>query len=170
MQQIDYLYKKEGSNEKSIKSVERFPVFKQIPFSRKCPFGHLSGEKFNFKTFLARFWFKLITGGNLTIYYTTDSEGRVTHTSYLIGKCFKFPFMSSSDFEIGPCYTRADYRGRGIYPSVLSYITQAQGINGNFYMLVNPCNASSIRGIEKAGFIRIGKTKKTRLKRYIKIV
>ena len=129
----------------------------------------MPGERASLKTLLARVWFRLISVGNLTIYYTTGPDNIITHTSYVIGKCFKFPFMKKGDYEIGPCFTHPQYRGQGIYPAVLRFITETISTKGDFYMLVKPANKSSIRGIEKAGFTRVGNTVKTKLKRYIQI-
>ena len=62
-----------------------------------------------------------------------------------------------------------DYRGKGIYPMVLRYISNSIGTDDTtFYMIVDAKNASSIRGVEKAGFKKCGVVKKMNFsKRYI---
>ena len=50
-----------------------------------------------------------------------DDERGQMHASYLLGKSFKFPFLGQDDYEIGPCVTRVDCRGRGLYPDVLRF-------------------------------------------------
>jgi len=59
---------------------------------------------------------------------------------------------------IGPCFTDPEYRGRGIYPHVLRHIASVLGARGYgpFYVHTSPDNAASIRGVEKAGFRRLG--------------
>ncbi|HET6429693.1 MAG TPA: GNAT family N-acetyltransferase [Phycisphaerae bacterium] len=59
---------------------------------------------------------------------------------------------------IGPCFTDPDYRGRGIYPRILRHIVTELGGRGYgpFYVHTSPANAASLRGIEKAGFLRLG--------------
>ena len=57
--------------------------------------------------------------GKSYIYYSKDNTGKVVHTSYVIPKCIKFPFLSDNDYEIGPCMTIPEYRRKGIYPEVL---------------------------------------------------
>lgn len=166
MQQIDCLYKKEGKKNNNIPTSTQ--VYSFVPFSRRYWRGKLPAEHINFKILLSRLWFKLISMGKLTIYYTTDTNGVVTHTSYVVGKCFKFPFLNVDDYEIGPCVTHPDYRGQGLFPMVLEYVTNTLG-GRNFYMLVDPHNIASVRGIEKAGFSRIGETQKTKFKRYVTI-
>ena len=76
--------------------------------------------------------------------------------------------MRKGDLEIGPCYTYLTFRGKGIYPKVLSKICAIRACGeGSFYMIVDESNIPSIKGIEKAGFIQCGKVKKGRfLKRY----
>ena len=107
--------------------------------------------------------------GKSYIYYSKDNTGKVVHTSYVIPKCIKFPFLSDNDYEIGPCMTIPEYRGKGIYPQVLNYITYSCGRDTKFYMLVNPTNESSIKGIKKANFKFCGKVIVTKLKQYQKI-
>lgn len=61
--------------------------------------------------------------------------------------------MAENDFEIGPCRTYPDFRGRGIYPIVIDHIVHNYGgEDTTFYMSVSMANTSSVRGIEKAGF------------------
>lgn len=84
---------------------------------------YISGEIKSFKITLIRLLFMIITFGKSYIYYCIDDSGKVIHTSYVIPKCIKFPFLSDNDYEIGPCMTISEYRGKGIYPQVLSYIT-----------------------------------------------
>ena len=79
----------------------------------------------------------------------------IAHESCVIGKNFKFPFLSKTEAEIGPCFTYPQFRGKGIYPYVLKKILSEGGYNG-YYMLVHEDNTASIKGIEKAGFKRVG--------------
>lgn len=120
------------------------------------------------KNRLSRIWFWLITGGKAKIAYV-ERDGQMVHTSYVLPKCFKFPFMKKGDFEIGPCVTAQEYRGQGIYPSVLKYIISNYGDDSaRFYMIVSDTNAASIRGIEKAGFKRSAILRKTPItKKYV---
>lgn len=119
-------------------------------------------EEKGFKVCLSRIWFWFITGGKTKVVYV-EKDGKVIHTSLVVSKCFKFPFMIKGDYEIGPCVTKAEYRGQGVYPSVLNHITSSYGDEGtNFYMLVHETNLPSIRGVEKAGFERISTVEKSK--------
>jgi hypothetical protein len=127
----------------------------------------IKGEKISLRTAVARCFFAILTFGKASIFYLTDSNDELIHTSYLIPYCFKFPFMKKYDFEIGPCYTHPKYRGNGIYPMVLLNICFIyKGYNTVFYMIIDEKNKSSIRGVEKAGFIKCGKVYKNKSKRY----
>lgn len=159
---IYYLYDKKGGGGPCSLQVYHF-----VPFSKECPFGKLPNEHLSLKTYLARAWFTLISKGNIVIYYTLAADGTVTHTSYLLRKIFKFPFMSDKDYHIGPCFTHPDYRGQNIYPSVLNFIGQSISSDNHISMLIRPANKSSIRGAEKAGFVCIGEVYKTKIKRYL---
>ena len=105
----------------------------------------------------------LITWGKYKKVVVLDEENAVVHTTCVIGKCFKFPFLSRTSAEIGPCQTREDFRGRGIYPTVLNYVL-CSGEYQEYYMLVAESNLASVRGIEKAGFQRIGSIAQHRMR------
>ena len=54
--------------------------------------------------------------------------------------------------------TMAEFRGRGIYPSLLQYILQYEGAKAErFWIIHAPENRASSRGIQKAGFRYLGK-------------
>lgn len=129
---------------------------------------YLPQENRSLKTTVVRFYFQLMTFGKARVFYVRDEKGNLMHTSYLVPKCFKFPFMKKNDYEIGPCYTYNDYRGKGIYPEVIRYITQNVGNSETiFYMVVDSENTPSIRGVLKAGFVHCGSIRKSRIfKRY----
>lgn len=121
----------------------------------------VKGEKPSFKNIVARLYFRLMAGKKYVIYYVLSPEGQVMHTSTVMPQCFKFRYLKENECEIGPCYTGKDFRGRGIYPTVLRHILSDYDAKA-FYMTVNKNNASSIRGIEKAGFERFGSIRKSR--------
>lgn len=127
----------------------------------------LQGENKGFKLLAVRCLFQIITFGKARV-YCCRYNGELVHTSYVIPKCYKFPFMSKWDYEIGPCFTYPKFRGKGIYPQILKYICSSIGTEKSvFYMIVDETNLPSIKGIEKAGFQRCGTIKVTRiLKKY----
>ena len=127
----------------------------------------LQGENKSFETLTVRCLFQIITFGKAKV-YCYRYNGELVHTSYLIPKCYKFPFLSKWDYEIGPCFIHPKWRGKGIYPQMLKYICSSIGTEKSvFYMIVDETNLPSIKGIEKAGFQRWGTIKVTKiLKRY----
>lgn len=117
----------------------------------------LPGESRHPKIALSRIYFWLLSRGKLKIYYILSEDGQVAHTSFVVPRCGKFPFLGQKDYEIGPCQTAEEYRGKGLYGMALHRITSEKGNEqADFYMLVSEDNAASIRGIEKAGFSRDG--------------
>ena len=131
---------------------------------------YISGENKNIKKSLLRMMFSLISMGKAKIFYCKNNKGEIIHTSLVVPKCWKFPFLDKDDYEIGPCITNEQYRGNGIYPQILNYIVHSHGNkNTKFYMFVAKDNIPSIHGIEKAGFIRCGEANVTKLKQYRRI-
>ncbi len=110
------------------------------------------------------FLFFISSAGKQKIKYLRDSKG-IVHYSFVIPYCAKFSFMKKEDYQIGPCWTREEQRGKGIYVDMLTQITKEITQirpQANIYMLVRKQNSSSIKGIEKADFKKVGVCKKTR--------
>ena len=128
-------------------------------FVRAYKSQHLSAKKL-----MENIYWWLISKGKYSVWCAYDM-GTVIHTSYVIPKCFKFPFLNDSDYEVGPCNTDKQYRGKGIYPAVLTKIIQS---SETYYMIIDDMNIPSIRGASKAGFKALpGKIRTNCLKRYI---
>ena len=116
----------------------------------------LSGEARSAKAAISRLLFQRTSRGKAKIYYLNDGD-ELMHTSYVVPKCSKFPFLGTNDYEIGPCYTYPAHRGKGIYPKMLQWICNCVGNDDTvFYMIVDESNIASIKGIEKAGLKRCG--------------
>lgn len=106
-------------------------------------------------------WF-FFTFGKYKIVYVYDGE-KLIHYTHAIPKFWKFSFMSNNDLEIGPCWTDEKYRGQGIYPYIIQQITKKDIEDRNWFMIVDKNNIASIKGMEKAGFEKVGQVKKTKL-------
>lgn len=73
--------------------------------------------------------------------------------------------LGEREAEIKFCLTLPALRGRGIYPTVIRKIMNylnSKGLN-RVYMCVHKDNHPSIRGIEKAGFRRVGEIRLRKL-------
>ena len=150
------LYRKKKETDKEYNSSE-IDVFSPSFLKGFC----IKGEKISIKTYLVRIYFWAITKGKIKIYYVKSTDGAIIHTSYVIPRCIKFPFLSENDFQIGPCTTHPDFRGRGIYPRVINHIVKTVGESDTvFSMTVDISNTPSIKGIEKAGFEKCGDVEK----------
>lgn len=124
----------------------------------------LPNEHLTLKTLLIRILFSALSKGALKIFYV-EEQGQVIHTSYLMPRCWKFPFIKQGDYHIGPCQTIPEYRGRGIYPAVLKEIVKSDK-NATYHIVVAESNKASVKGIVKAGFAPAGLLIVTPLKRY----
>lgn len=131
----------------------------------------IKSEELGTKNLMVRLMFYIITAGKAKIFYIDNDNGEIMHTSYVIPRCVKFPFMGKNDYQIGPCHTPQKYRGQGLYPRTVRYICSCLNEKEpTFYMIVHDSNKASIRGIEKAGFEKCGELYQSKiLKRYIKI-
>jgi len=88
-----------------------------------------------------------------TKYYITD-DGKSIHQSYVFPKVHVLKLIGKSGPAIGDCVTIPEYKGKSIYPFVINSIA-ADLFKLDYpqvFIIVNPQNASSIRGIEKAGY------------------
>lgn len=120
---------------------------------------------------LKSIYWNIITFGKVRAYAIRDDTGRIIHSSYVIPRCYKFPFLRGGeyhDIEIGLCVTDPEYRGRGLYPYVLTDILcHKLGETDRAYMIIDSDNISSIRGVMKTGFIRTAEIKKKGFKQYV---
>lgn len=87
--------------------------------------------------------------------YAVFDENKLAHVSFvfknnLLAKQLGF----KQALTIGECVTNANYRGQGIYPTILQQIRSDLSHN-ILIVFVHPSNLSSIKGIEKAGFKRL---------------
>ena len=77
----------------------------------------------------------------------------IVSKAVLISKVPIYRFFPKNGIHLCYCETIPESRGKGYYSLLLSYIqNDLQGTN--LYMMVEDSNFASIRGIEKAGFIR----------------
>lgn len=89
-----------------------------------------------------------------TRYEITDN-GLSVHRSFLFNRVHVLRLIGKKGPAVGDCVTIPEYKGRSIYPFVINYIAhellEKQKLS-EVFIIVNPDNAASIRGIEKAGF------------------
>jgi len=96
-------------------------------------------------------------------FFVAKDDGGIQHISWIYFHDHRNRLLSlgKREAEIKFCLTLPAARGRGIYPkillSALSYLNSC-GIQ-RVYICVHKDNNSSIRGIEKAGFTRVGEIK-----------
>ncbi len=109
---------------------------------------------------------KRLTSYNLA--YVVFYSCKIVHESWVsFDTLLPSQFGFDSRFPvIGYSHTLPTYRGKSIYPCVLNYILhdlRTRNISSNAYILVNPENKASIRGIEKVGFELVAHLKGLRI-------
>lgn len=94
--------------------------------------------------------------------YDVVKDNKVVSRSLVMSKIPIYRFMPRKGIHLGLCFTIPEERGKGYYPLMLKYI-QADLKDDDVYMIVDERNVSSIKGIEKAGFVKFAKGEKNKL-------
>jgi len=68
----------------------------------------------------------------------------------------RYPFLPGNSYSVISCLTLKDFRGLGIYPSQIQKVMESNIGTGQFYMWAASDNIASLRGILKAGGIKVG--------------
>jgi RimJ/RimL family protein N-acetyltransferase len=96
-------------------------------------------------------------------FFVYREGGRLGHVSWLYYKDDpnRILRLDDGECEIKFCVTFPEFRGRGLYPAALHAIQAYLKKRGfhRCFICVKSDNAASIRGIEKAGFRRVGMTR-----------
>ena len=95
-------------------------------------------------------------GAKFCEYQLINKNNKVVSKAELVSWIPIFKFMPRKAYHIGPCFTVPKERGKGFYPYLLNCII-ADNPTAEFYMIVDESNLSSIKGIQKAGFVEIGR-------------
>jgi hypothetical protein len=89
--------------------------------------------------------------------YRFLNKDQVIHRSTLFKSVFLLRLLNKKGPVIGDCFTNTNYRGLSLYPKMIHYIAKINLFEKNLnelFIIVDTTNAASIRGIEKAGFIK----------------
>lgn len=96
-------------------------------------------------------------------FFVARDDGGVQHISwvYLHHDRNRLLTLGDREAEIKFCLTLPALRGRGIYPRVILLILNYLNLKGihRVFMCVHRDNQPSIRGIEKAGFMRVSEVR-----------
>jgi len=79
---------------------------------------------------------------------------RIVHRSFIFPGYFRFPFMASSDVQVGDTWTDPAYRGRGIAAAALEEACRIAARSGRLvWYITDRTNEPSIRVVEGRGFV-----------------
>lgn len=96
-------------------------------------------------------------------FFIYEENGRLGHISWLYYKDDpnRILRLENSECEVKFCLTFPEFRGKGLYPAALRAIQHYLKMQGclQCFICVEADNIASIRGIEKAGFQRVGSTR-----------
>lgn len=89
--------------------------------------------------------------------YTLKYQEQIIHKSTVFQNVHVLRLIDQKkNIAIGDCFTQNGFRGKSIYPFMINTIAKEQLKQGHeeIFILVAPNNIPSIRGIEKAKFIK----------------
>jgi len=90
--------------------------------------------------------------------FVVYERSTLVHYSGIFPGYLRFPFMARNDLQIGDTWTHPGHRGHGIAAFALQRIVESKRRAGRRFWYICPeDNAPSIRTVEKAGFVRLGK-------------
>ena len=108
---------------------------------------------YNVMTFLFRGFFREFKEYDIII------NNKIVSKAVLISKVPLYGFLPKKGVHLCYCETIPEARGKGLYPLLLKYI-QSERQQNDLYMIVDEDNLPSIKGIEKAGFVKYAQVKK----------
>ena len=109
-------------------------------------------------------WLRIFANCEYSVLLIYDGEQAI-HRSCVFPKYFRFPFMDKEDLQIGDTWTDTKYRRKGLASNAISYIIgNYSKDNRKFWYLTEEGNISSVKVVEKVGFIKFGEG--TRTKRF----
>ena len=74
----------------------------------------------------------------------------------------RYPFVTENSYAIISCLTLPRYRGLGIYPSQIQKVVESDISAEAFWIWTAPTNGPSLKGIRKAGGVKIGRFIRTK--------
>jgi len=84
-------------------------------------------------------------------------DGEPIHYATLVPKYFRYPFMGTTDLQIGPIWTHPNFRGQGIAPVVIrSILTGAHPQERRFWYVTRSDNTASMNVAKKTGLRFVG--------------
>jgi len=119
-------------------------------------------QKIDLTTIINDIKIENLKNDNKKFYIIKDLQ--LVHQSFLYNKVFLMRQFGEKGPVIGDCYTKPTHRGKSIYPSVINYIAKKhfETRNNPIFVIVGQNNKPSIKGIEKAGFIKYASLKAKR--------
>jgi glycosyltransferase involved in cell wall biosynthesis/GNAT superfamily N-acetyltransferase len=140
------------------------PLYQQIQFSiLKYNLGSIFLKPFHPMYF---YWWlvylpRMICGKSGFDVYSVYADGRLVHRTFLLPKCFKFPFMAENDLFVGLVWTHPSYRRKGLSQFAFRQIQNECKKNMNdsnirFWWLVLETNTASIELAKRLGFSDFG--------------
>lgn len=139
-------------------NVEETTIPDDISIVKTMPHPHIAGMQHMQIGWLRWLYYNVYTivfRGYCRVFkeYDIIKRGKIVSKAVLISKVPNYKFLPNKGVHICYCETLESERGQGYYPLLLKYIQNAEP-SLDLHMMVLEDNVASIKGIEKAGFIR----------------
>jgi hypothetical protein len=95
----------------------------------------------------------------------TFIEEKLAHIEWIVPAYklkYRYPFVSNNSYSIISCLTARDFRGLGIYPSQIQRVVNSNISANKYWIWTELDNLPSLRGINKAGGIKVGEFVQTK--------
>ena len=113
-------------------------------------------------------WYLFTLGEYRILYIYSKKNNELAHFSNVVPGFFKYSFISQNDMQIANCYTYKKYRRKGFYVFAISEIQRVFG-KKRIWIGSESSNLESIKAIEKMGFKKMLKAKRSFFGVYYKI-
>jgi|SRR5690606_8009780 len=145
------IYKYPFNERKSVndKEVKLYTTIKEIPYFIK--------KELKIYPLVNSLYFRIKTKNAILL--TIHSNNKVVSYGWIQSwKYFKrkFGWVSEEGYMLGPYWTNESYRGKGFYGKLLRKSIEQVKDNKPIFIYTSPNNKASQRGIEKAGFEKVG--------------
>ena len=119
---------------------------------------HSDNNKKSFWLYLT--WYLFTLGRYRILYIYSKKNNEFAHFSNIVPGFFKYSFISHNDMQIANSYTFKKYRRKGFYIFAISEIQRSFG-KKRIWIGSECSNLESIKAIEKMGFKKTLKAKKS---------
>ena len=85
-----------------------------------------------------------------------EKAGRIVHTTCVVPKFFRWPFMDEGDVQISSMWTDTEHRGLGLATAACQYVISSKTRRGRVWFASRIANQASLAVCKKCSFQLVG--------------